>query len=491
MISTPLYSIYHKLSKKIAEDLRLWCILLLSLSINLVYIFWFADFLLGDQKYIAGDTSGWTDSFLNLIKYGTYTFDTQNEMASFGRVPGFSFFWGIHYLLFGAAYVYQAVAFTQAILGTICTYLIFSIASKIYPHKSVALLSAFLYATYPFTLYWITVSYAEPLSNFINLLCINMLLIANKHTRTYFIIGILSALAFYTREFMGFILVVSLIYILFDQAIVASLQKRLKACLLVLVSFLLLYSLWPLRNYIYHDKVLLGREYNGFKLYNEHLLSYTDWVHCWDNNDDKWIKAAVLHSDTIDFPNDIFQNQAEEQKTKSLIKEANQCATSFIYWRQVLTGMDSSLPIYRCDEKIKIGFDELRESFIKNHPWRYAFEVPIKNIHKVFFKSQLQEGSLIKKNIRLLYLLVFRYRTSLLILAIVGLFISRKNYKALPIAISYFFILFFMCFLYRYIEMRNFMQTDVLLIIPCSYCLVVVFKNTLRHTTSLFISPKK
>src|SRR5688572_22919140 len=89
-------------------------ILLLGLFLRLLFLWKGAAIYYGpDSVHKNGDTFSYVLSFQNLAEKGHYTFDESIPDASFGRLPGFPFFYGLHYLVFGKSTAYVATAISQ------------------------------------------------------------------------------------------------------------------------------------------------------------------------------------------------------------------------------------------------------------------------------------------------------------------------------------------------------------------------------------------
>ncbi|WP_205499635.1 glycosyltransferase family 39 protein [Rufibacter psychrotolerans] len=459
---------------KVKND-RLTIIIIVGCLLRIVYFIWGADIYLGEKKYIMGDTAGWTESFINLLENGTYTFDITNPDAAFGRVPGFSFFWGIHYLIFGN-YVYQAVAISQLILDTIAIYIIYQITINIYNHNNTAIIASILYATYPFIIGWITVSYSELLTNFSILIIIYLITKKDKSKKHFVYIGCLCAIAFFIREFAGILFPIAVITFFVSDKI--SIKTKTQCSTLVILSFITVYSAWPIRNFINHNRLVLARTMGGFERYNEDFLAFRTWVNTWDPDESKWLAQLASSDSQIKYPNQAFVNDIEREKANKLTALSRSCGTSFQYWRS-----DYNLPVnskYNCNEEIARGFNELTMSLIKNKTWFYFTNVPLKNLHKAIFKNELFSGSVIQSNTQKIMSLLFGYRTILIILGFTGVVLSWKYKGIIPIAGYCIFMYLFLSFVIRFLEMRNLLQADTLLLIPAAYSIsqAFVFINT-------------
>jgi hypothetical protein len=119
-------------------------------------------------------------------------------------------------------------------------------------------------------------------------------------------------------------------------------------------------------------------------------------------------------------------------------------------------------------------FNELRENQIKYNPFNFYVKVPLKNLQKALFKVKLSDNDSIARKLGS-YLLY--YRTILIFIGMIGVFFLFKSRVTIPIGV---FVSLFFAMLYIYlcagtspqcrnIEMRYFLQADVLMIIPAAF----------------------
>lgn len=459
-------------SLTIKSSKEIIAILIIGFLIRLLFWFFGAEKILSGELYSAGDTPGWTDSFLNLLNTGYYTFDPANPDAAFGRVPGYSFFWGLHYVIWGKHYVYQAVAVSQILLDCGTVYLLFRTSYTLFQDTKIALLTALIYATYPFSILWITVSYPEILTNF---LCCSWLYLLLKRAKGihYVLMGLLCAVIFFVREFAGITLVISLAVVWWEERHASSLS-RYKKCLIILLSFLSLYSLWPIRNYINHDQLVFGRSYNGFAKYSNDYVAYRNWTLCWDSDETKWQKAVCSDADTISFPDNIFRSKEEKRQAEALTLKARNCGSSFLEWR-IIYDKDFVYPsdVTYCNDTIAEGFQNLRSNYIRNFLFDFLTKMPLENLGKIVFKNSVYENSIVSQSFKTIYRLVFAWRSLLILSGLLGImFYIRKKPMLLPIALFIAIIYFYFCMIARYVEIRNFLYSDTLLLLPATVFIV-------------------
>jgi hypothetical protein len=422
-----------------------------------------------------GDSSSYMMSFKNLVEHGAYTFDFLEPEASFGRLPGYPFFYGVHYLIFGEQHAMQAVACTQIFLDCVSIVLIFLITSKLVSESNynAPYVASSIYAIYPFIIVWTTIIGTELLATFLILSWFYTLLSNSKSWSHYFLLGIEIALLFYVREFLGITLLITCLYFLFSKN--EGWKQAIRACVLVGVGFGALYIWWPARNYIYQHRVVLVKpERAGFANYKVDMTSYLDWVHSWSNESTYWLQQALVNSHP-NFPAAIFASPQEQEQAQFLVKQANECGSSFylyknlakIHYDDVQAMRNNKDYTIECNAEIQQGFDRLRISFKQRHPIAYYMKVPLENLYKVVFKSGTQSSDGASKK-GLILALVFGYRTLLLIIGIIGLIVYRRVKGVQPIIVFWTFMVVFLCWYFRQLEMRYLLQADVLLLIPAS-----------------------
>jgi hypothetical protein len=476
--------------KRIASDKLLLAILLAGILIRVVFFLIGAKFYYGAQgPYINGDSNSYILAFENLRLYGRYTFDFLEPGASFGRLPGYPFFYGIHSLLFGSSRAIVAVACTQTIMDCVAVYLVFSIAKK----QSVArspltpYLAAALYAGYPFIIVWTTIIGTEFLATFFTLVWLNTLLSDSKHWGRFVQLGVYTALLFYIREFLGILLPITIIYLAWEYAGKWSIAFR--NITLVGAAFLALYIWWPIRNYVsQHQIVLVKPQRAGYANYGPDMVGFLEWTQSWSNESTYWMEQSFVNP-RPDFPAEVFASESERNQAYATLAKANKCGFSFYlyknrvyntaaYYDTVAMQRQKAL-VPPCNEEVKSEFDKLRVSFKERQPVIYYTRVPLQNLEKVFFKNgKVGYGSGTVTRNPLLTLL-FGYRTALLLLGVVGLVVYRKAKGIGTIALFYSFIVFFLCFVFRQLEMRYLIQGDVLMLFPAALVLSALLSKLL------------
>lgn len=436
------------------DTIILPALLAMGLSLRLLFL-WLgaALYYKGKSPYVNGDTSSFTDSFLNLWQHGVYSFNLLNPDAAFGRLPGYSFFWGGHYLVFGERFVFPAVALTQSVLDTVAIYLVYATSRALTRDVRAAWVSAFLYASYPFVIVWVTVSGSETLATFSTILLFWWLATRRVTGRNALFAGLMVGCALLVREYLGVLLVPVVMWI---YASVRERWRFVRLSALAVLGFTVLYIGWPIRNYVFqHRFMLLKPPTAGYDRYAEDVSSARTWIYGWNPDADAYLDGIAGKGALPEFPADVFRNPAERSQAQQLFVRARRCGTGFYSWRysQHYDGMKN------CNAELAAGFTALNDSYKQQHPLRYWTHVPLLNLKKAFFKNKLltSDGNRFTS-------VLFGYRTLLLLLGVAGAVMLWRESNTWPIVFFFVFMYLFICMGLRQLEMRYLLQADAAMI---------------------------
>ncbi|QNH61481.1 hypothetical protein [Hymenobacter sediminicola] len=431
------------------------------------------------QEHLNGDSFSYTRSFLNLWQTGHYTLEPLIPDASFGRLPGYPFFYGVHYLLFGPKWVNLALSVSQLLLDSSVILLLHNMMVRWNGQVWPALLVALLYAAYPFAIVWTTIVGTETLNTFCTVVWLSLLTRPSKHRLHYALIGVVVVTTFFVRAYMGALLPISLVFILLwpQQEVLSRWQRAAW----MLLGFGCLYIWWPVRNYVNHHQLVLVKPASaGYANQREDMQAYLDWLHAWTNDNTTWVEGLVQDK-PLRYPHEIFSSAQEERRAYALTNLAARCGGSFHLRRFDTHDYRLVLPerFHNCNRQISAGFDSLRLSYIQRHPLKYGTAVPFANLQKAFLKSTTIHQDSAGAKV-LLQRILFSYRTLLLLLGIVGLVAGRRQPHFWPVAWYFVFIYFYVSFDFRSLEMRYLLQGDVLLLLPAAWLMAIVGQR-LQH----------
>lgn len=423
----------------------------LAFILRIIFLLYGAEYYYGTNIHRNGDSSSYRESFKNLIQYGEYTFDRNNDEAYFGRLPGYPFFWGISYMIVGEDLADVSTALIQTIADSYSAVLIFLIAILLFRSFYPAFISGLIYAINPFFIVWVPIIGTETAGIFLCLILFYFLFkLDQEKWYNLAFLGFLVAIAFYFRIYLGILIISVIIHLATHNDFFHFIRKSL----IVGFSFLILYSIWPIRNYLQHDKVMFLKPVSaGYERYSEDIMSARRWIYGWSHDADKYL-TSLAKNQSVSIPDYVFSDEDEREYYDSLTINYIDCGSGFYNWRtnKKFTGKN-------CNSILRFGFDILSDSYKKNHPFLYYFKVPGYNIKKFFFKSELAQDST-----GVVVKILFFLRSVLLILSVLGviLFFSKEH---IPLLFFSTFMLLFISFYLRQMEMRYMIQAEALLII--------------------------
>jgi len=468
-------------------------IVVLGLLLRVIFLLWGAASFYHSPTdfYFNGDSNSYSQSFENWWRTGHYTFNFQEPDASYGRLPGYPFFYGILRLLVGQALAPAAVAWAQVLLDSGAVLLVFGSLRRLAPMApGAALLGAFLYATYPFIIIWTPILGTESLSTDLGLLWLYAIL-NWRNSRWYALgVGVLVALNLFVREYMAALLPATLLFVLLHQGL-ANWRTVIGSLALVSLGFGLLYVWWPIRNYSSFQRVVLLKPRTaGYANFTPEVAEYNAWVHCWTSNENPWRDSVLVGSPQVHFPADVFPTPVDAARAQQLVAQARRCGSGYYVQRrnmnnQPLSGESAAglappdtayqrVKATNCNEITAAGFIGLRMRFRQAYPIRYWLAVPFENLRKTFFKS---DTNAVQAGARaLLQRGLFSYRTLLLLLGWGGMLLFAFRQPALLACGLFVGIIYtYMWFVMRGVEMRYLLQTDVLMLLPAALVLHKLF----------------
>jgi len=452
------------------KEKKIIYILLIGLISRLFFLFFLAKSIFNRTSiFTDSDTFDWAYSIETLIKHGTYSVELSNQYGYFVRMPGYSFFIGIFYLITGCNWdlAFPVIGIVQLLLDVFSIFLIYKIVLKVFSVDKIALIAALLYATYPFIIVWNPVVYSESISVF--LLWVGLYyLVYNEKKRNIYFSGIFIGLALLCRPQIALIVPIIVVYLFFHNKFKLKFQKIIYFLLMVL----LIYGVWPLRNYINYGKIIYTQDLRGIGCWDNDVLSFMQYIYSVKTDWEPQF-GQIIHNEKVVFPRNAYDSKDDSLKLEEAVMLAKNCSSGFSQWKGY---WKKPFLEPNCNERVIELFTELRNNQMKNHPVNYYFIVPIHNLSKALFKMNL-----VKNNSHYNYIkkFLFVYRTLLIILGLFGGVImlsdKKREQKLFSIIVLGFFGLLYLYLCagtsvqLRNIEMRYFLQADVLLLIPASF----------------------
>ncbi len=441
---------------------HIYYILLLGTILRILFFLVGADIYYQGDIHLVNDSNTYYDAFYNWWTKGIYSFDLTHPDAYFGRLPGYPLFWGIHYLIFDYETAHVATAVSQTILEVICIYLLYRLCYTLH-NKLTATIAAFIYATYPFIIVWNTIILTESFATSLTIVFFWTLYCLKENSSKPIFVAITAACCFYTREYLGILIISVIIYYLIKYKFTITFFKYAVICSF---TFIVLYSAWPIRNYLTTGRVVfIKTENSGYWAYGMDFVSARKWFYAWtDSTEDHLINMRRnIDINSIDIQRAIT-SKYDEAYIRESISMATKCGRTFLYQRGNPINKDSAY----CSDEVTRRFSNLFKNYIKEKPVAYLSVVPFQLLKKAFFKLQLRNHPPGLKGI--LISVLFSYRTIIICFAILGFVIAlRAKYKLiLPVMFFTGFMYIFICFYMRQLEMRYLLQADIMLIIPAS-----------------------
>lgn len=467
-------------------------IIILGFILRIVFLFFFGEaFWARTNIFVSNDTMAWANSIENLIKHGTYSVDINNPYGYFGRLPGYSFFIGFFYLLVGQNWerAFPLIAWTQILLDCINIFFIYNIAKNLFKTNHLSLVVALIYACYPFVIVWTPVAYSETLSIFFLLGGFYFLSRGIKHT------DLIWAAVFWG---VGSLFRPQLLFLLPSACLFLYLQEKtinlkvIKQILLFGFIFIVSYSPWPLRNYVNHKKMILTQDLRGFSNWNIDVVSFMQYIY---SVKPEWEPqfSQIIQNKPVDYPFLSPVPTSDSIQFQKAVRLSQNCGSGFCKWKGYWN-KEFNLSL-SCNQEIKQLYDDLRMKQIKNKPFEFYVRVPLLNLKKAVFKEQLVVS---KNKIQSLANLLFIYRSFMILLGLLGcilMFRKKDRHIALAVFCLSYFLLAYLALCagtlpqMRNIEIRYFLQADILLIIPAGFTLY--YFHTIIKPRLLIIFRKK
>ena len=436
--------------------------LLLGLILRLLFSFYFSKYYFGNINYTIGDSYSYINPVLNLLKYGVYAFDIDEIDSYFYRGPVYPFFWGIHYILFGENLVFESVAVSQSFIDVFSGYLIYKILGSFGVPNKYSLLGMLMYLINPILLVHVPITGTETLAIFITLFYFH-LLVKSKNNLDYVKIGILAGVSLLTRQYLGILMPIGIVYIFLNCKL--DFQKISRNSIIIFLSFSLTLTPWFLRNYINLGKpiVLMG-ETTGYQSYQEDYIAF-EKLYSLIYVDVTPIFNSVANSgkDTITNFKVLGSLSGELQE---LNKMAFKCGPSFNSRRyNILYKKDNKLS-NNCKSELIIGYDKLRVKLLAQNGFLFKYKTAYLNLKKSFFKMDLTSRPSSVKDV-FIYL-SFSYRIFYVILGFLSILFIRGN-KKVAIILFPLFMFFFVSVVIRHVEIRYLAQVEAILIVLATY----------------------
>ncbi len=484
----------NPVARFLTREKSIFHILIIGTVIRLLFVFVLGKIYYGKPDFFfQNDTSLWFDAFTNLWEKGTFTTNIANEAGKFFRPPGYSFLFGIFYLITfkNLLLASKLLVAVQIVMDIASIYLVSKIAGQVVRNSSeekkrlFSNVSGLLYAIYPFAVVWTPVLYAETPSVFFVLLSIYFMF---KPTtgRTIFLSGMFAGIATLLRLQCAFCIPFIALGFLYSNEF--FLKKKIKLSMLFLFGVLVTYGLWPARNIFLQHRVLFSQDLmNVGNVWSIDFLSFIKFSHS-VTTDITPEYYQILGNKKVIWPKQAYLDPGDSILLDSVVQLCRTCGTGFSFWG-VSEGIRKHpvLPAENCDTQIDKIFTSLYLKQKSNNAFNYWVNVPLGNLKKCFFKFSLYGNK--SKFVKLVSSSLFLFRTLFIFFGLWGILLAiRKRFfnPGFIILVSFFMLTWYLylSFFWRNIEIRFLLQCDILLLIPAAYLLMQLFfkKSDLTST---------
>lgn len=467
--------------QKIGDFIRQykWLILIcvFGLLARIAYVILFADFFakayLGRNTlfYPGGDFGTSLNSFKNLLYHGTYSANLNDALGAFNRMPGYSFFVGFISLIFPEPYNMYVVSGLQIIIDCVAVALVYAILFKrFHCSEKVSLLGALIYAAYPIAIIWTPVLFSDSIGAFFSLLILYSYLSSKENKKHWLILGILIGCAMLFRpQALLSILVIGMMEFWRN---IKNIKYYFQSMLIMGLGVALTYGTYPARNVLFQHRLVLFQDLRGSgTCWNDATVNYMQYVYAVQSHwEPAW--SSIMQNRKFEIDPAAYAVAGDSLILDRAVKNAQQCSYAFSCWSGYWTEQRTSAAL-KCDSSIAADFALLREHQMKNNAFHFWVTLPIENLKKCLFKSEISH----KKNgglVASLVPMVFYYRSLLILLGILACVFAirrRQNTKANVFILLSFFSWYLLISAgtmaqLRNIEMRYLLPVDVLLLVP-------------------------
>jgi hypothetical protein len=459
----------------IKKNKIIFSIFVLGLSIRLFYAFFLGDYVAQAYFGIDGlyteqsEIKDWIIPIKNLFEKGIYSANLNNEYGCFARMPGYPFFIAIFYSLLPDSVYLYFIGYTQILLDSLTIFFIYKIYQTIYPSSKYAWIAPLLFALSPLNIFWSATLFSETLSIFLMILAF-YLYVCTNHRYTFFLIGLTLGAGILVRPQLAILTAVFLGFYLFKFI---STRNNLfpKQLLLLSLGILLTYGWWPLRNYVFHDKLILTHDIRGIEVWGVDVTAYTQYNFSIQSHSEPQITQIIQNKPVDINPALAYQAPTDSSDLATALHLAKNYGSGFSKWKGYWK--EAVAPNYQ-DTVIAALFNKLQQHQIQLNPTHYWLVLPLENLNKCFFKNDLESGN--AGSWFQLRSVIFFIRTFLLFSGIIGtVLLLKHNYHPAILIIFVFFIVWYLSISFgptsymRNIELRYLLQCDTLMLLPAAY----------------------
>jgi len=452
-------------------------IVLTALLVRVVFVLFGAELYYGKQNFFeTGDTYSYTQCAKNLAEHGTFRGILDDPKSVAARLPAYPLLMTAVYLISGndVDLMYQIMIWIQIVLDVASVFILYQLCYFISKSYRLGIVTALIYALYPFAIIWVPLISSETMGIFTMLL--GLMFLARKRNKTDFLFGgVFIALSALCRpQNLIFIPVFVFVYLLYN---IRNLKFALLPITLALIGFSGVYGSWITRNYILLDKFIpFSDSRGGMETFSKDVVACRKYIYSLQSD---WNPQffQIVRNEKVEWPEIAFVSKEDSLMLLRAEYLAKNCGYGFSYWREYWNKDNAQIPIEEsCCDSIVYYFSKLRTNQIKAHPFHYKIIIPLQNLRKALFKTSMVNE---KKGIfGLAITMLFLYRSLLILIGFIGVYLMlrKKNLYGLFIFLFFAVVYYYICFTVRNIEMRYFLNNDILMLVPAAWVIVNIYK---------------
>jgi len=284
-----------------------------------------------------------------------------------------------------------------------------------------------------------------------------------------------------TRQQVGFLILAYPFALLLARHI--SLSSKAQRTALLWIGFTLIYGLWPLRNYVFHQQLVFTKSIEYSRYLQPDINGFYFFMVAFQTG---WEPQArqIVKDEEVYFPEYIWNLSKDDSiLLRKAIHLSKTCSDGFARLKLLPIIPDS----LNCTLQNSEIWYQLRDRLIEKHPLQYYLWAPLSNLKKAIFKISLETGYNSpprKPYVDWLASVLFFFRSVLIIggLAAIGLYMynnqsnwPEKGHLIAMLALYFAIWYLVMCFTYRDINIRYFLTADVMLLVPLGWMLSNIF----------------
>ena len=161
---------------------------------------------------------------------------------------------------------------------------------------------------------------------------LQQLIKSKKNKNKLILAAILIGLAALTRPQilpLGFIIAFSLLFINYNNTI-----TKIRHASIFILTFLLTYSLWPMRNYFIHDELIFTKNADGFANWQKDVVSFMQYTYSLKAEWDPQYTSIIKNQKTV-YPKIAYTNKADSLKLERAIYLAKNCGSGFSFKKDI------------------------------------------------------------------------------------------------------------------------------------------------------------